>query len=93
MAANLIVSDEYINDMADYFKEQGQNYNSMLTAYRNIVHDMIENGIKKGRIHDVLTTYIEATNCIEGEMKLISLSINQKLKSFIDEIDAKDKYI
>lgn len=93
MAENLVVSDEYFIDMAEYFKKQGEYFEEMIVAYRHVMKIICENAMIEGKTHNALETYIAMSECLENVMSITSISMEKRLYNFVEEIDILDKYI
>ncbi len=93
MANELIVSDDYIEEMSEFFLNQGQNLENMLDQYLTAVSVICSTNITSGRIHDGLEAYRNAGKSLNGELKMLSTVVSQTLNNFINEIDEVDKYL
>ena len=93
MVNNLIVSDEYINEMSEFFLKQGENLENMLDQYLAVLWVICNINITSGKIHDGLEAYKNAGKSLNGELKILSTVVSQTLKNFLNEIDEVDKYI
>ena len=93
MSKNLIVSDEYINEMASYVDEQGEIFEQMMSDYRNILYLLAKSGFSSGKFHSELLAYVDVAKSLKGDISNISTCIKKKLLGFQEDIDERDKYV
>ena len=93
MSKNLIVSDEYINEMASYVDEQGDFFEQMMSDYIRILTSLAQNGFTSGKYHTGLLAYVDVAKSLKGDVSQTSKCIKQKLLGFQEDIDERDKYL
>ena len=93
MSKDLIVSDEYIKEMASYVDEQGDFFERMLSDYIQMLTILAQNGFTSGKYHKGLLDYVDVAKTLKGDISEISKRIQMKLLGFQKDIDERDKYL
>ncbi len=90
---DLIVDDDYINSMGNYFLQQGEHIDSMINSYVSIMRTTKNKAISSGEVSKALGTYITYASKMNKQVGKISKNTKKLTKNFLSRIDAEDKYL
>ena len=89
----VVVVDEYFEEIGRFFEEQGKKYESILNRYIAALRILKERGICSGDTADALDAYISLASQIKECASDLGTSINTMMKNYIAVIDTKDQYL
>lgn len=91
----LIVHDEYIKDVKNFFSTSFLGLSDLMSQYINIMRTVRENGFKSGKTADALETFISQVSMETTDENIsadvVSPCVSQYCDNFIDQIDDADK--
>lgn len=91
----LIVHDEYIEEVNIYFSEQYAGLAELIAKYTDIMTNVRENGIKAGKTANALETFISQIDMKISDENIssdvMSSCVSRYCTSFIDRINEEDK--
>lgn len=90
---NLIVDDDYCKAMGAYFEKQGEELDELVVEYISILQELKSKAIVKGDVSKALSTYISYVKKMKDKIGNISDSAKTQIDSFLERIDAEDKYL
>ena len=94
MASNqLIIDDEYCNSMAEYFVNQGEHLEEVISQYVAILQEIKDSAITSGDVSNALGTYISYAQRLNGQMTNISTIAKSHVSNFLTRVDSADKYL
>lgn len=89
----LIIDDNYINEMAEYFEKQGKQLQSMVNAYIAAMKRITEEGIAEGETSDALKTFLEYAQRLNQVISATSVEVRDSVMNYLEEIDTQDQYL
>lgn len=89
--ADIIIEDEYIQEMRNFSKLQGSRFEAVLTEYIAIMHKLNAEGIVRGETADILKMFIETVMSFKGQVQELSELFRQLLDQYLTDIDYADK--
>lgn len=91
----LIVHDEYIEEVKNFFSTSFLGLSELTAKYINIMTTARENGFKSGKTADALETFISQVNMETTDENIsadvISSGISRYCDNFLERIDDADK--
>lgn len=87
------IDDSYINEMAEYFENQGKQLQDMVDSYIAIMKRVSDEGITKGQIHGTLILLMAYAENLKEVIFSTSTEISNSVKNYIEEIDTQDQYL
>ena len=91
----LIVHDEYIEEVKNFFVSSFDGLANLTNKYISIMTDARENGFQSGKTADALETFISQVSMETSDENIaadvVSGSISQYCINFLDQIDDADK--
>lgn len=91
----LIVHDEYIEEVKNFFSTSFLGLSDLTSQYINIMRTVRENGFKSGKTADALETFISQVSMETTDENIsadvVSPCVSQYCDNFIDQIDDADK--
>ncbi len=88
----VIVDDNYINEMAEYFERQGKQLQGMIDSYIDAIRRVTENGIVQGDTADRLKSYLEYAEKLKQVVLEVSTETRDLAGSYLEEICEQDQY-
>lgn len=88
----VIVDDNYINEMAEYFERQGKQLQGMMDSYIDAIRRVTENGIVQGDTADRLKSYLEYAEKLKQVVLEVSTEVRDLAGSYLEEICEQDQY-
>ncbi|MBC2079634.1 hypothetical protein HCA99_10465 [Listeria booriae] len=89
--SELVVNDDFYVDFADEITSVGNNLESYLRRYTEILESICECAIKEGDVYKNLCAFVEHANLLHGQIDTIAALLASVSKSFVEEIDVADK--
>lgn len=94
MASNeLVVDDDYCNNMGQYFLEQGDAIEKCISSYIDIMNRVNNSAIMSGETKEALIAYTTQAKKIQGRIQQISKVLKKTTYNFLREVDVQDKYL
>lgn len=94
MAGNsLQIDNEYCEKMKTYYVNQGIKLESYLSEYITILENISRSAIKKGDVHMALNNYIAYAKRLKGQINSISITAQNQVSNFLNQIDEADQYL
>lgn len=88
----VIVDDNYINEMAEYFERQGKQLQGMIDSYIDAIRKVTENGIVQGDTADRLKSYLAYVEKLKQVVLEVSTEARDLADSYLEEICEQDQY-
>lgn len=89
----LIVDDQYCQEMGRFFKNKGEKLNQIVTEYVQILQEIRDSAIMEGEIATVLSQYIDCCKQLEGQIRVLSTTIDGTITRFLLSVDEADDYL
>ena len=91
--AELVVDEENLRELADYFKTRSTELERMIKQYINHLKKIRINSIQSGRAADGLDGYIEFANGMRNNIPPVGDKLYEVINDFISDVDEKDQYL
>lgn len=88
----LVIDEEYINGMAEYFEKQGKQLQKMSNDYIRIMRKVVEDGIIKGETAESLRAFLQYAKKLNRVVASTALQIRDSTVNYLGEIDTRDQY-
>lgn len=88
----VVVDDNYINEMAEYFDRQGKQLQGMIDSYIDAIRKVTENGIVQGDTADRLKSYLAYAEKLKQVVLEVSTEARDLASSYLEEICEQDQY-
>lgn len=88
----LVIDEEYINGMAEYFEKQGKQLQKMSNDYIRIMRKVVEDGIIKGETAESLSAFLQYAEKLNRVVASTALQIRDSTVNYLGEIDTRDQY-
>lgn len=88
----LVIDEEYINGMAEYFEKQGKQLQKMSNDYIRIMRKVVEDGIIKGETAESLRAFLQYAEKLNRVVASTALQIRDSAVNYLGEIDTRDQY-
>lgn len=88
----LVIDEEYINGMAEYFEKQGKQLQKMSNDYIRIMRKVVEDGIIKGETAESLRAFLQYAEKLNRVVASTALHIRDSAVNYLGEIDTRDQY-
>jgi hypothetical protein len=89
----IIVDDDYIEEMAQYYNDTGILLQNMIDAYISKMNSILDNAIKSGEVHEAIRSFVtcaeQMKGCINETAKLAKCAADE----FLVQIDEKDNFL
>lgn len=92
-AKDLIVDDDYIRSMGDYFDKEGRRLEAALGAYLQCLSQVKDQAIPQGDTHDAIESFLSFATSLKGELTALSEVAKARSERFISQIDDTDQYL
>ncbi|MBD5534984.1 MAG: hypothetical protein HDQ99_04915 [Lachnospiraceae bacterium] len=89
----LIIDEEYINEMAEYFEKQGKQLQNMADSYIAAMKRVVEEGIVKGETSEALRAFLEYAEKLNQVIVSTAIQIRDYTMDYLEEIDTQDQYL
>lgn len=91
MEDGIIISDDFIEKVSDYFLKQGACLEDVLDRYIYIMQHTYKYAIPSGSVHNGLAEYVGIAETLNGELRIISEQIPFVLSNFLQDVNEQDK--
>lgn len=89
----LIIDEEYINQMAEYFEKQGKQLQNMINSYNAVMKKVVEAGIMEGKTSETLKAFSEYAEKLNQVIISTAMQIRDSTMNYLEEIDTQDQYL
>lgn len=89
----LIMNEDYIYGMAEYFEKQGKQLQNMADSYVAAIKRITEEGIVKGETSETLKIFLEYAEKLNRVIELTAKEVRDSVVNYQEEIDAQDQYL
>lgn len=89
----LIMNEDYIYEMAEYFEKQGKQLQNIADAYIAAIKRVTEEGIVKGETSETLRIFLEYAEKLNQVIELMAKEVRDSVVNYQEEIDAQDRYL
>lgn len=89
----LMVDDDYINGMAEYFEKQGKQLQCMADSYMEFMKRITEEGIVEGETADALKSFLGYAEKLKRVISVTSAEMRDSVMNYLEEIDEQDQYL
>lgn len=89
----MIVEDEYLNELAEYFEKQGKQLQRMADAYIAVMEQITSGGIMQGETAMVLRRFLESAKKLNHVISSVSVEVRDSVMNYLEEIDTEDQYL
>lgn len=87
------ITDDYINEMAEYFECQGKILRDMAEAYCSILRRVEREGISEGKSSEGIANFLMDAERIQQMIFSVSKEIRDCSLNYLEEIDSQDRYL
>lgn len=91
--ADLIVDDENLREIGNYFQEISKTLETYLDDYTNILNEIKTEAVMSGAISEALDTFIIHAKNLDSSISELDIEIKNSIDKFLEEIDEKDQYL
>ena len=91
--ADLIVDDQYIKDLGNYYKCYAETIQNAIDEYLNIMNSAKTDAVKFGATADALDSFLEYAKELHDIVSYFGLQVESVCNRFIEEVDEKDQYL
>lgn len=88
----LIINEEYINGMAEYFEKQGKQLQSMADGYVTAMRKVVEEGIVRGETAETMRAFLQYAEKLNQVIVSTAMKIRNSTVNYLEEIDTQDQY-
>lgn len=89
----LIIDEEYINGMAEYFEKQGKQLQQMADYYIATMKKVVEEGVAMGETSETLITFLEYAQKLNQVIGSTAIQVRNSTMNYLEEIDTQDQYL
>lgn len=89
----LIIDEEYINGMAEYFEKQGKQLQQMTDYYIETMEKVVEEGVAMGETSDTLIIFLEYAQKLNQVIGSTAIQVRNSTMNYLEEIDTQDQYL
>lgn len=89
----LVIDDNYINEVAEYFETQGKNLQRMVDSYIAALKRVTEEGVVEGETSDALKSFLEYAEKLNQVISSTSVEVRDTVMNYLEEIDTQDQYL
>ncbi|MCF2681966.1 hypothetical protein [Faecalicatena contorta] len=87
---DLIIEDEYVNEVGNYLKVEAEDIEKKLKEYISILKGVCEEGIVEGKTAEALKEFVSQAEAMKGIAEC-GRAANTYCKNFISRIDEADE--
>ncbi len=91
MSNKMVIIDENIEMAAEFCKKSGEKLNEMYNQYMNSIQAVRDNALISGVAANCLNEFISCAAEMQNKIQTITTISNATIKSYLNEIDGKDK--
>lgn len=89
----LVIDDNYINEVAGYFETQGKQLQRMVDSYIAALKRVTEEGVVEGETSDALKSFLEYAEKLNQVISATSVEVRDTVMNYLEEIDTQDQYL
>lgn len=89
----LVIDEEYINEMAEYFEKQGKQLQNIAASYIGAMKRVVGEGIIEGKTSETLKTFLEYAEKLNQVIISTAMQIRDSAMNYLEEIDTQDQYL
>lgn len=89
----LVIDDNYINEVAEYFETQGKQLQCMVDFYIAALKRVTEEGVVEGETSDALKSFLEYAEKLNQVISATSVEVRDTVMNYLEEIDTQDQYL
>lgn len=89
----LVIDDNYINEVAEYFETQGKQLQRMVDSYIAALKRVTEEGVVEGETSDALKSFLEYAEKLNQVVSATSVEVRDTVMNYLEEIDTQDQYL
>ena len=93
MDANLIIDDNYIQEVGRLSSIRGRKLEEILDSYVGILMEIETEAITSGEISQAVSAFRECVTMLNDRLSTISTNIDTVADSFIIDINTADDYL
>lgn len=93
MDENLVIDDDYVQDVGDVCARRGKELEEILSSYLEILDTIKSEALMEGDISSALETFNECASAISGQLEKISSQVQDVCGAFIVEVNDADSYL
>lgn len=86
----MVVVDEFYENMKAYFEETGNEYNKLIARYLYVMKQLKSNGICEGETANELQIFIDCAEKLGDATTELSSHINEVLEDYLVAVDVID---
>lgn len=91
--SDVIVNDEYIENMKNFMNTQSQQFEDCITKYNLILTIARTNGAYEGEFAEALSQFANAASQLSGDLDSIAQIGTTLLDEYLRQVDEADKYL
>lgn len=88
---DIVIVDEYIEEMKKFCSVQGTRYEVALFRYGSILLELNAQGIVRGQTAEALRAFLEAAASLKGRVAEITELFQQLMGNYLSDIDEADR--
>lgn len=89
----LVIDDNYINEVAEYFETQGKQLQRKVDSYIAALKRVTEEGVVEGETSDALKSFLEYAEKLNQVVSATSVEVRDTVMNYLEEIDTQDQYL
>lgn len=93
MDENLVIDDDYVQDVGDVCARRGRELEEILSSYLEILDVIKSEALIEGDISLALEAFNECAAALSGQIEKISSQIQDVCGAFIVEVNDADSYL
>ena len=93
MDANLIIDDNYVQEVGRLSSIRGRKLEEILDNYVGILTEIETEAITSGEISQALVSFRECVTMLNDRLSTISTNVNTVANSFIIDVNTEDDYL
>lgn len=93
MDNNLIVDDDYVQDVGRLSKQRGKKLEAILDDYVTILTEIETEAITDGEVSSAVTAFRECVTLLNDKLSEISSNVDTVADSFIISVNTADEYL
>lgn len=88
----LVIDEEYINGMAEYFEKQGKQLQNIANCYIAEMRKVVEGGIVRGETAESLRVFLQYAEKLNQVIISTAMQVRDSTVNYLEEIDTQDQY-
>ena len=93
MDPNLIISDEYVEDVGTYCVKRGRTLEDIMDSYLGILREIKNEAIITGEISQTLEEFIDCVSQLNNQLKDISNNVYAASVQFVSDVNDADSFL